>query len=69
MEDAPGKVLCRIGALGGAATAAVTIIFDVESSVTGTWQHTAEVAGEQVDPDPRNNRLVESIPVLTGAKD
>lgn len=52
-------------ALGAAPQ--ITLVADVDSSVTGTIVNTAEVTGPTPDPDPTNNTDTDRTPVVTNA--
>jgi hypothetical protein len=60
-------VVCRLGQLSGGQTATVMIILAADEALTPASAksivHSVQVVAEQVDPDPSNNELVESIPV------
>ena len=45
----------------------ITLVADVDSSVTGTIVNTAEVTGPTPDPDPDNNTDTDRTPVVTNA--
>lgn len=50
-----GKVVCTLGSLAQNDEAALEI--DVTPLVEGHLNHTAQVTGQEVDPNPANNRL------------
>jgi uncharacterized repeat protein (TIGR01451 family) len=72
-DTSPDAVICDLGRLSGGETATVTIVVAVDESLTPALAesivHSARVVAGQVDPDPSNNELTESIPVSAGVGD
>jgi hypothetical protein len=66
-------VLCRLGQLSGGKIATVTIVLAADEALTPASAksivHSVQVVAEQVDPDPGNNELIESIPVSIETKE
>ncbi len=66
-------VVCRLGQFSGGQTATVTIILATDESLTPASAksivHSVRVVSGQVDPDPSNNELIESIPVRIETKE
>jgi uncharacterized repeat protein (TIGR01451 family) len=63
-------VMCTLARLGGGERTTVTIVVEVDRSLTPararTIVHSARVVAEQRDPNPSNNRLTQTIPVSDG---
>jgi uncharacterized repeat protein (TIGR01451 family) len=51
-------VVCDIGDLEYLASATITIVVTVDSNAPGTIDNTAEVKGDQTDPDTSNNEII-----------
>ncbi len=66
-------VACRLGQLSGGKIATVTIVLAADEALTPASAksivHSVQVVAEQVDPDPGNNELIESIPVSIETKE
>jgi len=56
--DQGGPVVCGLGLLTVGASVKITIVVTVDAGAAGTIQNTAEVAGEQTDPDTENNLVM-----------
>ncbi|MBI5035404.1 MAG: DUF11 domain-containing protein [Chloroflexi bacterium] len=56
-------VFCRLKPMRGGTTTAVTLILAVDEPITKSMVHSAKVTSDQVDPNPSNNELIESIPL------
>jgi uncharacterized repeat protein (TIGR01451 family) len=71
-ETSTDTVICSVARLSGGAETSVTIVVEVDRSLNParakTIVHSARVVAEQPDPDPSNNRLMQTIPVSDGAE-
>jgi uncharacterized repeat protein (TIGR01451 family) len=69
-EPSADTVICRVARLSGGERTTVTIVVEVDESLTPararTLIHSARVVAEQPDPNPGNNRLAQTIPVSDG---
>jgi uncharacterized repeat protein (TIGR01451 family) len=72
-ESSADTVICSVARLSGGGEATVTIVIEVDESLTParsrTIVHSAQVVAEQADPNPSNNRLTQTIPVSDGAEE
>jgi hypothetical protein len=72
-ETSTDTVICSLARLSGGGEATVTIVVEVDVSLTPaqarTIVHSARVVAAQPDPYPSNNRLAQTIPVSDGTEE
>lgn len=61
--DSDGIVTFDVGQLADGATANLTIEVSVDDDTIGTITNSAEVSGDQIDPDPGNNSAQETTDI------
>jgi len=73
IDTSTDTVLCSLARLNGGETATVTIVVEVDETLTlpsaESILHSAKVVAEQADPNPHNNELTQVIPVSAGIED
>ncbi len=65
-SEGSGIVTCDLGSIAGGNTATVSIAVTVDASTTGTLSNTADVAGNEPDPNTDNNTVTEETIVGSG---
>jgi hypothetical protein len=72
-ESSTDTVVCSLARLNAGEMVTVTIVVAVDELLTAALAeeifHSASVTAKQVDPNPGNNALTESIPVSTEVED